>query len=154
MSRFFRVKIGRNTKPPTEPAISSSELKQSREMIDLPSRSIHSFFARKKKRREERGEGKKNSVNRSRCSASNVLADSLIDSRSVLKRSTVNFDVSSVAFGVILGENGSELIHIIFFVNGAKNDWYCMMKNERNFLMYSGIIKNRNITSRKVFMLL
>lgn len=66
----------------------------------------------------------------------------------------MNFDVSSVAFGVILGENGSELIHIIFFVNGAKNDWYCMMKNERNFLMYSGIIKNRNITSRKVFMLL
>lgn len=57
--RDFSVKIGRNTKPPTEPAISSSELKQSREMIDLPSRSIHSFFARKKKEEKKGGKGKK-----------------------------------------------------------------------------------------------
>ena len=55
MSRFFRVKIGRNTKPLTEPAISSSELKQSREMIDLLSRSIHSFFAREKKKKRRKG---------------------------------------------------------------------------------------------------
>lgn len=55
---------------------------------------------------------------------------------------------------MILDENGSELIHIILFVNGAKNGWYCLTKDERNFLMHSGIIKNRNIISRKIFMLL
>lgn len=97
MSRFFTVKIGRNTKPPTEPAISSSELKQSREMIDLPSRSIHSFFAREKKK--ERKEGKRGRGEKIVSIARDVLhptADSLIDSRSVLKRSAVNFDVSSM----------------------------------------------------------
>lgn len=154
MSRFFTVKIGRNTKPPTEPAISSSELKQSREMIDLHPLARYIRFLREKKKRKKRrgGEGKKNSVNRSRCSASNGGQFDRFEKRA--RTEYREFRRFEHAFDVILDENGSELIHIIFFVNGAKNGWYCLMKDERNFLMHSGIIKNRNIISRKIFMLL
>lgn len=98
MSRFFTVKIGRNTKPPTEPAISSSELKQSREMIDLHPLARYIRFLREKKKKERKeGEGRREKKIVS--IARDILhptADSLIDSRSVLERSTVNFDVSGM----------------------------------------------------------
>lgn len=86
MSRFFTVKIGRNTKPPTEPAISSSELKQSREMIDLhPLARYIRFLREKKKKKEKKGGRREKKIVSIARDVLHPTADSLIDSRSVLE---------------------------------------------------------------------
>ena len=73
-----------------------AELKQSREMIDLPSRCryVRSRERKKRKRKRSGGEGwEKNRVNRSRCSASNGGQFDRFEERA--RTGAVNFTVSS-----------------------------------------------------------